>query len=381
MKKYIRCVSLCLCSLFASLPLVAAGGIPPVRALRFRHTAHPASREIRVPRLANWRPNSFSLGPASGNILPTTVNRMPSVPIATPLPKRPENPFQDEEFIMADAVFERLASAERARRMEVLFPQEKASFPPSRAMQAWQERSAPEAQRSLFLEEARQLENLAATDPAHYNYLEGQLFDLLCQWKNTSYFSEDTFFQLQQALFPFSLAARLRWPQAWALSSQDSTRWPFVNPHETLAAGPLTFQPDLVVLIINDNEEVARAAANQLQNYAGHIFVAYNMQELNHFINRMKAQHLRPHYIISDGAIGHTVSDQDIKLTLKKSFPAIAQEMGFIILSDGLLDFYAEHNGYVSYLTRMEDHFENLDRLIGGLEEKYHIQEVIRQIP
>ena len=75
------------------------------------------------------------------------------------------------------------------------------------------------------------------------------------------------------------------------------------------------------------------------------------------------------------------VSDRDIKLALKKSFPEIAQEMGFIILSDGILDFYAQRNGYVSYITRKEDHFENLDRLIGGLEEKYHIQDAIRQIP
>ena len=373
MKKYIQCILLC--SLFACLPLVAAGGIPPGRALRLRvpHPA-PAHYHHRIPRPGIFPVNQVVTPIAQRNILQAGINPLSPVPAAAA--HLPENPFQNDPFPMADAAYERLVST-------IYSPAVAAGkfFPPSSALRAWHEHSAPEVQRAFFLQEVQQLKNLAATDPAHYSYLEGQLFDLLCEWNNTSYFSEDTFFRLQQALFPHSLAARLRWPDAWARSSQDSTRWPFVNPHETLTTGPLTFQPDLVVLIINDNEEVAQAAAEQLRHYAGHIFIAYDMGELYHFIDRMKAQHLRPHYIVSDGAIGRMVSDRDIKLALKKSFPEIAQEMGFIILSDGILDFYAQRNGYVSYITRKEDHFENLDRLIGGLEEKYHIQATIQQIP
>ncbi len=296
---------------FQFLPLKALGGIPPITK-----QLSPRTSRLRVRPPVPPRPSPLLPLQNRPNLSPSLSTPFVLRPSPTQKPVRLEPPFQEEDFHMADAVFERLVSQTYAATLPQSF-----SPTPSRTRQAWERHSATPVIQHLFTQEAQELADLAQHNQPQYHYLEGQLFDLLCEWEKNSYFSKETFSQLQQAFFPHSLAARLYWAGDWARASQDTTRWPLVKPYDATASAPLAFQPDLVVVIVNDDEIIAKTAQEQLRGYAGHVLVAHDLEELSRFINIMKHQHLRPHYVIADAAIGYRYSDQDIRYRLKGSLP------------------------------------------------------------
>jgi len=301
---------------------------------------------------------------------------------AEPLWKPPTPPFEDEPFPMADAVFKRLE--QRALANPLAAPAEPDDpLARSRLRETYATHQPPDAVLHVFMQEKDRLTNFSAQNQLSlFTQLEGELFDSLCKIEKDASFPRPTLTVMQKEFVKQSLVGRVRWPDIWATAEMDTTRWPFVSSeeHATLAA-PMQFQPDLVVVVINDDEEVVKQAVKQLHPYAGKIFSAYDADEILHIIHILKYQHMRPHYIVSDGMIGRFTTDQDIKKMIKQAFPDIADTLGFIMLSDGFLDFYARNNGYVSCLTRIGDHFADVSQLIARLEEKYHIQDAINQIP
>ncbi len=278
--------------------------------------------------------------------------------------------FVGETFPMADAVFTRLAATARTNAI--------ARFSsPSRANQAYISGKPPFLVHKFFSEEVSSL----ARSPMVSSSMEGQLFDLLCQLEKDSRFPADITTDLKKALTTRSLAARLRWPEIWAEISLDYTRWPFQAADFTPPQNTDSLH-NLIVLVINDDPEIVAQIRAQLMPYTSHILVAYDLSELERHVQGLKYRNQRPHYVITDGAIGRYETDADAKQLIKQSFPEIADAIGFVLLSDSSSLLQASRRGYVSDWERIgNDSFPNMGYLLLNLENKLHIGATINSSP
>ena len=358
---------------------------PFVRNYRLRKMPTVSTPKVRTPVFQPQpaRPVLTSVPSVVHTDLTRAVSasaRTSLLPSNEPLWQPPAPPFEDEPFPMADAVFKRL-EARALANLPAAPTEPDDPLARSHLAETYATHQPPDAVLHVFMQEKERLTHFAQNEPALFTQLEGQLFDSLCKIEKDVSFPRPTLTVMQKEFVKQSLVGRVRWPDIWATAEMDVTRWPYVHSEENVTAAPMQFQPDLVVIVINDDEEVVSQAIKQLRPYAGKIFSAYDSDEILHIINLLKYQHLRPHYIISDGMIGRFTTDQDIKKMIKQSFPELADTLGFVLLSDGFLDFYARNNGYVSCVTRIGDHFTNISQLIANLEEKYHIQDAVNQIP
>jgi len=298
--------------------------------------------------------------------------------------------FENESFSMADAVFDRLIATQKAAAKKealnrlvtvpTVTPKNESSVS-CHAWRAYQRHQTPQDLQRVFGRDMQLLARLTSQEEL-FCALEIQLFDLLTTLEKQADFPPELLLKMKEAFVKISLAGRVRWPQVWENISADTARWPFVESIQAAENAPAwQFEPDMVVIVINDDEGVAISIVNKLLPYAGTILSAYDIADLRRVMASLKYRNLRPHYIISDGMIGRHVTDKDIKQEIIQTFPELADSLGFILVSDSFLGAYARNNGYVSFIHRYDDRFTDFPSLLAYLEEKYHIQQVINQIP